>query len=299
MTEEFKNNIHRTLAYYEIFDHPLTMKELFLFFPANSLAEKDFRSLVEKMVAEKIITGKDGYYFHNNLTSLPLIRIDREKRARGRIRIARFMSHIIKRFPFVRGVFLSGDVSKGVATPPSDLDYVIITAPGRLWICRTLLILFKKIFLLNRKKYFCLNYFIAQDNLNLENRNYYTATEVAHLKPVVNFPLFLNYMNANAWIREYFPNYSLFEIVQDSSGRPSSIQKLFELLFAARWADRLDNWLMNRMKVYWAKHYPQFTEQTRENIFRCSKGESRAYAGNFSERILNKYQSKLSEYHLS
>lgn len=295
--QDFRQNILRTLAYYEIFDHPLTMKELYLFSPANSVSRSVFASELGNLVGGDDLVCDNGMYYRNRGTELVRLRTDRSRIARNRLRIARFFSHIIKRFPFVRGVFLSGDISKGVATPPSDIDYVVVTAPNRLWICRTLLILFKKVFLLNRKKYFCLNYFVSEDNLEVETRNYYTATEIAHLKPIVNFRLFLTFMNANSWIKEFFPNYALFDLVEEThSGQSIVIQKLLEMPFTGHWVDRLDTWLMHRMMGYWKKHYPQFNEETREAIFKCTKKESRAYAGNFSGRILNLYHDKLKEY---
>jgi hypothetical protein len=296
MTSEFEKNVHRTLAYYEVFDHPLTMKELFVFFPTNSISEKQFRTQIEELVQADKIKSEYGLYYHGNGKELAKIRLYRAQVAHGKKRSARFVSHIIKRFPFVRGVFISGDISKGVAQPQSDLDYMIVTAPNRLWICRTLLIMFKKIFLLNSRKYFCLNYFISEDNLTLDYRNYFTATEVAHLKPIVNFPLFLRYLNANSWIKEYFPNYSVHDLVDDRRGRLSVLQKGFEALFSGFWADGFDTWLMNKMKTYWKNHYPQFDDDTRQSIFKCTRNESRAYAGNFDGEVLSRYRKKLKEY---
>jgi hypothetical protein len=205
------------------------------------------------------------------------------------------MASIIRCFPFVRGVFLSGDLSKRVATPSSDIDYVIITAPGRLWICRLLLIAFKKVFLFNSRKFFCLNYFLTEDRLELDDRNYYTATEIAHLKPLVNFPLFLKYLNANGWIKNYFPNYSPHDLTHEWPHHRSIIQRCFEFPFVGGWVDSLDNAILIRMKTFWLKKYPQFASETFEKIFRCTRSESRAYAGNYAGRILDSYQSKLKE----
>ena len=205
------------------------------------------------------------------------------------------MAHIIKRFPFVRGVFISGDLSKGVADAKSDIDYVIVTEPKRLWICRTLLILFKKVFLFNQKKYFCLNYFVASDNLVLEDHNYFTATEIAHLKPLYNFNLYMRYMNANRWIKIYFPNFTAFAFgLKRTNNRPSIIQPFIEYLFRGSRADRLENRLMTMMKGVWQKRYPQYDQEARERLFRCSPHESRAYVGNFADKVLNRYSDRLA-----
>ncbi|HLX11545.1 MAG TPA: nucleotidyltransferase domain-containing protein, partial [Bacteroidota bacterium] len=184
------------------------MRELFVLFPVNSMTEKEFRGNVRELVDSGAIVNSGEYIRRSDAPALEQIRAERAEIADKRIKIALFMSQIIRRFPFVRGIFLSGDLSKGVATPPSDIDYVIVTAPGRLWICRTLLILFKKTFLLNKKKFFCLNYFIAEDSMYLDDQTYFTATEIAHLRPVINYEAYLAYLDANAWIKSFFPNFT-------------------------------------------------------------------------------------------
>ena len=295
MTPDFDHDIIRTLLYYEIFDHPLTLRELFQFFPRNSISFGSFRNRVTELAAAGTVREEGGFYqLAANQTSLEEIRVRRERLAKRRLRISRFMSQIIKRFPFVRGVFLSGDLSKGVASPPSDIDYVVITEPGRLWVCRSLLILFKKVFLLNRKKYFCLNYFVTSDHLGVDERNYYTATEVAHLKPLYNFPLLLKYMNENTWIKEYFPNFRLFETVTGpGQQRRPWLQRIIEMPLQGTLIDNLDKRLMKTMASVWRKRYGNLDELTRERIFRSTPHESRAFAGNFSTKIDTIYKNKL------
>src|SRR5262245_43982257 len=238
--------IVRTLLYYEIFDHPLTAKELFYLLPRNSITRNGLDGVLGRLSAEGTLDSRHGFYWlgrHGG--SLADVRLERSRLARRRLAVARVMAGLIKHFPFVRAIFISGDLSKGVANPQSDIDYVVVTEPGRLWICRSILVAFKKVFLLNSRKYFCLNYYLDSGHLSLDEHNYYTATEVAHLKPLFNTALYLRYMNANAWIRRYFPNYRIFALWEGRAGdRRSFIQPLAELVFRGRWADRLDRRLM-------------------------------------------------------
>ena len=293
--------IIRTLLYYEIFEHPLTADELFYLLPRNSITKASFLLILGQLSGTGPIRFQDGFYsLQQNDADLAGLRLRRERLARRRLLVARFMAHLIKRFPFVRGVFISGDLSKGVANPKSDIDYVVVTAPGRLWICRTLLVAFKKIALLNSKKYFCLNYYLDTAHLLLDDHNYFTATEVAHLKPLFNSSLYLRYMNANSWIKSFFPNYRIFALQHlRANDRKSVLQSLLELPFKRSWADRLDARLMEFMKRTWKSRYPEFDDATRERIFRCNISESRAYVGNFSEKVLGIYRRKLESRSLS
>ena len=209
--------------------------------------------------------------------------------------MARFAVHIIKRCPFVRGVFISGELSIGSTGPGSDVDFLIVTAPGRLWIARALLIMFKKVFLLNRKKFFCVNSFVSTDHLAIAERNIYQATEVAHVKAAHNDALLRAFHAANQWVRDYFPNFEPSELSRPPipPSRPSRLQSLLELPFRLIPADLLDAWLMRMMERTWARRYPRFDAATRSCIFRCTRTESRAYAGNFQDRILARYGERI------
>lgn len=211
--------------------------------------------------------------------------------------MARLSTHLIKRFPFVRGVLVSGDLSKDATGPASDVDFFILTSPGRLWITRALLILFKKIFLLNKKKFFCLNFFVTADHLLLSEHNVYLATEVAHLKPLFGSLLFGDYMAANGWIRDYFPNFDLQLLpAVVPNDRRSLLQAALEAPFALLPADALDKYLLHAMRRVWRDRYPELDDQTRERMFHSTREESRAYGGDFQEKILTLYEQKLKEY---
>jgi hypothetical protein len=106
-------------------------------------------------------------------------------------------------------------------------------------------------------------------------------------------------MNANVWIRSYFPNFKVFALSDnEATSNRGFLQPALERIFSGEWATRLDRRLMNYMKNVWAKRYPQYDDITQEKIFRCTPNESCAYVGNFSDKILSLYRDKLTTYHL-
>ncbi|HKK10111.1 MAG TPA: hypothetical protein VJ939_04705, partial [Bacteroidales bacterium] len=199
---ESERNLVDTLLYFDIFDHPLKREELKSFACRNG---NDFLKAVDSLQRKKIISQQDGYLFLQGKDWTVKKRQEERKRVQHYFRIARLITSLIAVFPFVRGVFISGSLSKLRAGDKSDIDYFIVTAPGRLWVARTLLILFKKIFLFNSYRFFCLNYFIDSESLEITSKNRFVATEVATLVPVYNYPLFQEFFMANQWIKEYFP----------------------------------------------------------------------------------------------
>lgn len=293
--------IVRTLLYYDIWHYPLTAEELYTFLPISSLSFEEFlQNLASHGPGEHVARDGDYYFLRGEGPSLISRRLERERHAARLWVWARISMHIIKRFPFVRGVFVSGDLSKHATDRNSDVDFFVVTEPNRLWIARTLLILFKKIFLLNRKKFFCLNYFSTSDHLTLDQQNIYIATEVAHLKPLFNSTLFTEYLKANNWIRTFFPNFDIRRFkLPKTSERWSVVQRILELPFSLIPADRLDTFLLHQMKSVWARRYPEYDEETRERIFRCTKNESRAYGGNFEDKVLAVYEQKMKDHGVS
>jgi hypothetical protein len=292
----FRDGVLRTLAYYDLWRHPLTLKELHAFLPIPSPDLRAFALAVREIVEQGDV-GEDGgfYYLPGKGPHPPASRKRREEHARKMWRMARLSTHLIKRCPFVRGVFISGELSIGSTGPGSDIDFLIVTAPGRLWIARALLILFKKTVLLNRKKFFCVNSFVSTDHLTISERNIYQATEVAHVKAAYNDTLLRAFHAANLWVRDYFPNFHPANLPRPPlpRSRPSRLQGFMELPFRLIPADRLDGWLMRMMERTWARRYPHFDSATRSRIFRCTRTESRAYAGNFQDRILGRYGERV------
>jgi len=175
---------------------------------------------------------------------------------------------------------------------------MVVAQEGRLWVARTLLMLFKKIFLLNRRKYFCLNYFISEDHLEIDDKNLFTATEIAHIKPLYGERLYRKFVQANAWVKDFFPNYELNGCrVQATNGR-SVLQKLLEWPLDNGLGTRLDWWLRERTAGYWARRYPHLSEEQRELMFRCRRYSSKVHPGDYQTKILTRYQAKLQQYGL-
>src|SRR5690606_39126981 len=104
-------------------------------------------------------------------------------------------------FPFVAFVGISGSLSKGFAAADGDFDFFIITSANRLWICRTLLHLFKKLsFLAGAQHRFCMNYFIDISHAAIEERNRYTAIELSSLIPVCGLKVYQHFLSQNKWV---------------------------------------------------------------------------------------------------
>jgi hypothetical protein len=279
--------ILRTLLYFEIFGHPLTSDELHSLtgIPAD---RELFNDELERLFSEGLIEREAGYVFISNGQVSIAERIKKLERAKRYHRIARFVSRLIAWHPYVRGVFISGSLSKSALAKKDDIDFFVITKPGRLWVSRTLLMLFKKIFLLNSKKYFCINYYIDTRSLEIPDRNLFTATELAFLAPVQNSELYLRFIDANQWVKEYFPNHSF-----SANGCPLSsdpwVKKGIEFLMNGRMGDRMDSHFMRLYRLRSIRRYKQEDKRLFELNFRSEKNVSKHHPDGYQEKILDQY----------
>ncbi len=291
-------DILRTVLYYDIFHYPVNAEEVFTYLPSNSVAVETVRQSLDQCVLQNTLFRSGEYYSPDpSIEKLVQRRLEMERFARHRWKIAFFMGHVIKLFPFVRGCFITGTLSKNISSPDCDIDYFIVTKKNRLWICRAFLILFKKIFLLNNKKFFCLNYFITEDALEIHDQNVYTAAEIAHVKPLISDHLFSAFLNSNDWIRSYFPNWKL-NGASSAKMIPNNsiIARILEIPFNGKLGQKVDGFLMRMMYHVWKKRYPSLTDEKRDDLFRVRKNISKAHEPDFGTRILNAYRVKCLDY---
>jgi len=293
--------ILRTLLYFDIWNHPLTLDELHTFLPDAVSEPAALLPALQELVCLGLVYDDGQHYAIRHLRGgTRSSRRSKERRAAIMWTMARVVARLIRMFPFVRAVWVSGELSKNIASPHADIDFFIVTEPGRLWIARSMLILFKKLFLLNSKKFFCLNSFVDTRNFELPARNIYQAIEIASLKPLLNERLLHDYFRANAWIWSFFPNFDAASIARSKAITTQSwIQRAVESLFGLFDVDALDDRLMHAMRSVWMKRYPHMDDSTRDRILRSTKKESRAYFGDFEERILEAYRRNLREFHIA
>lgn len=288
------HDIVKTLLYYDIFSYPLRDDEIFAFLPSNSIMPKDILQELESMVSDGSVYADRGFYsIRSGVHQQVDRRLSMELYARRHWRVARFMTQIIKRCPFVDAVMITGTLGKNLSAPELDIDFFIVTQPRRLWIARTLLILFKKLFLLNSRKYFCLNYFITADDLEIEEKNIFTATEIAHIKVLYNSSLLLSFLEANEWISHFFPNWSMDKMpLIRPNNRRSIFATVAGYVLPGTFGDRVDSMLMQVWENVWKRRYPDLSEERRNALFRVSATRSKAHEPDFQTRILSAYEER-------
>ncbi|HVD96649.1 MAG TPA: hypothetical protein VNB90_00500 [Cytophagaceae bacterium] len=288
-----RNDILSALLYFDLFHYPLTSREIYHHCQRSCATEEKVCDELERLVAQELIYRELNFFSVSSEKGFGQRRLVGNKRAAEYTAKAQKISGFIASFPFVRGIFLSGSVSKGYANEHADIDYFIVTAPGRLWFARTLLILFKKIFLLNSRKYFCLNYFIDENHLEIPDKNLFTAIELSYLLPVYNEALYEAIVSSNEWTKEYFPFFNRPDYVFIPT-KKRRLKKTLEKLSSGTLGNKLDELCMRITERFW-KYKFRKTPHIQAGI-RCRKHVSKFHPQNFQDKILFAYEEKIKEF---
>lgn len=287
-----KTEILKYLCYFDIFNHPIQKRELIRLCATN---ETDLiRALIELKELGAISEIDNYYSIQENISNLVSDRQVKEKRAEKYFHKLPFYARLIRAFPFVKGIAISGSLSKNVMHEDGDIDYFIITDKGRLWICRTFLVVFKKIFLLNSKKYFCVNYFVDEENLFIPDENIFTAFEIQYLLPVYNAELIGKFRSENNWSTKFINEFERFIDVKEVKGK-SWLGRFIQFIFNGKMGDRFDLYLMKFTYKKWEKKFKHF-DATKFNLtMRSNRGVSKHHPRDFQNKVLKEYALRMDK----
>lgn len=295
-SEQVLHRILMPLLYFEIFSYPLTTEEIRQLNPGLPFETGELKSALDQAVKHGLLFEHKGFYSTQNKPEWVARRQDNNQRAERYIRHAYRMTHLIRRFPFVRGVFLSGALSKNVMPRDGDIDYFIITKPGRLWVSRTLLVLFKKFFLLNSHKYFCVNYFVDTAHLTIEEKNLFTATEIVTLVPLYNQELYQKLLEHNDWVLDYYPNFPARDTTRTIKLRNSKVQQQTESVLAGSLGERLDTYFFRKTLSHWQKKFANFDARKFANALKSRPHVSKHHPQDFQNKVLQRLEQRIQDF---
>lgn len=284
----------KTLLYYRIFRFPLREDEVVRFCHRSGPRPGEVREVLAGLVACGLAGERDGLYFVGD-EAQAAERLEAERRAAVALPRALRRSRLIARFPFVRGVGLTGSLSKGVFCDGDDVDFFVVTAKDRVWVCRTLLMLFKKVVLLNSHRTFCVNYLVAEDALAVPDRNVFTATEVAWLKPVSGGERFETFFRENLWISSFLPGWRPPQAAVPPAPH-GPFKRLLERLLSGPAGDRLDDHLRDAISRRNRRRYAHLAAGAFEVALRAEKSSSKHHPNHFQERILARHAEEIREF---
>jgi len=166
---KIKEAIIRVIVFFDLFDYPLTLNELW-----NYLDKKySLLEIIAALETDSKVGQKNGFYFLMGRQEILMTRQSRHNYSIRKIKIADRFSRFFRLLPFVKLIAVANSIGQYNLRDGSDIDFFIITSPRRIWLTRFICAGMAKILNRrptdsNKKDKICLSFYITEENLNLD-----------------------------------------------------------------------------------------------------------------------------------
>lgn len=236
----------QAVAYSDIFEYPLTAAEIHRYLPGVEFTRAELERLLRPGgLVPQHLSEQHGYYTLPGREATVETRLRRECDAARLWPRALHYGRLIASLPFVRMVAVTGELAVNNVQPGSDIDYFIVTEPGRLWMTRLLTIGVVR-YAAPRGDVVCPNYLVSEQALVLDDRNLYTAHEIAQMVPVTGFATYRRLRELNGWVEEFLPNAGGPPTVAGSCPHGKPARRAAEAALRTRTGAWLERWEMER-----------------------------------------------------
>ena len=227
--ESLANTEVFSVVYHDIFDYPLSFPDL-IKWRAGETETNDSKLQV---------LYKNGYYFLEGKEGLIYKRILRERISKKKLGIAKKASRVLSFIPTIKMIAVTGSLAMYNSTDESDIDLLVVTQKGRLWITRIISYSLLKIFGQNvrsagdknQKDKLCLNMWMDESDLvwKKRDRNVYSAHEIGQILPLINKDkTYEKFLQKNAWILKFWPNSVKIEVSKHGIRTNKPVFNIFE-----------------------------------------------------------------------
>jgi hypothetical protein len=293
--------VYWTVAYADIFDFPLTRDELFTYLLTLGGSRGEVEEVVDSSLGDSVGLESDGRFVYlQGRADTVGRRLARGQTSRGMWRRARRYARLIWTLPYVRMVAVTGALAMDNVDPDDDIDFLVVTEPGRLWTARGMIVLLCRLAHV-RGHSVCPNYLISSRALALDGRDLYAAHELAQMVPLHGKSVARQLWRQNDWCSSFLPNVSLDarDGADDAlSPRVAVFKGLVELLLRSRLGDRIERWERERKIEKLSRQVPSHVRETMFTADVC-KGHHRGHGSRimsvFAARISPERQSGFSQ----
>ncbi len=247
--EQIERAILKTVLYSDLFDYALTPAEVAHYLVGTVSDEGQIREI---LCAPHWLDGQirqlDGYVTMRGRESLVNRRRLRARSSHGLWRLARSYAKALSRMPFVRMVAVTGALAMDNSDSHDDVDILLVTAPGRVWLARAFAILVVRAGWLSSAR-LCPNYVLSQEVLSIEPQSIYVAHEFVQMVPMYGLDIYRRLKAANPWAGQFLPN-ATKPLREEPECRPGWISQRLknvgERLLGGSLGDWLEAWEMRR-----------------------------------------------------
>lgn len=138
---EIQQTILRVLAFYDVFEIPLTGEEIVVESRRSKVESLetsllDIISELDRMVESGLLEKEEVFYCLKGRKEIIKQRKMRYPESLRKLLKSQKWIRLLHKLPFVRNVYVAGSVAMGNARRDSDIDLVIVSKQGRVWSSR-------------------------------------------------------------------------------------------------------------------------------------------------------------------
>lgn len=259
-----EKSVIKTLCWFDIFDRPLTLFELhkFLYEVSDKIKLSDLQDSLIKMAE---VSQKQGFYFLSSKQKLVSKRIEQEKIAADKIKLAHKAA---KKICHIAGIKMIGLCNNWYLREGSDIDFFIITAKDRIWLTRLLTTAWLHFLRLRRHgskvaDRICLSFYVAENNLDIDKIKIKPEDPYLDFWAVNMLPIFdrggfyQKFLDSNSWLKQKFVNFSGNQFVYSYQIKPRGFYAIIYLLhkiifnsFVGGWLEKITKFIQKKKMSY-------------------------------------------------
>lgn len=170
-----------------------------------------------------------------------------------------------------------------------DIDMLIVTAPGRLWLVRGLAVALVRLARLHGVK-LCPNFLLTENALAIPDRDLYNAHEIVQMVPLYGLGTYRKMRALNAWTETFLPNaYASYPHITEVLGHPVGVvaKQFFERILRGKLGDYIERWEMTRKIKKLSTQVPADADTVHFSPDVC-----RGFFSGHGRRILKEYYSR-------
>lgn len=257
--------ILRTLTYYDIFDYPLTVEEVWRWLypaPGVTLGEvttETVRQEIEGLIQQQKLERRGAYIVFPGREALVGTRTERMERSVKLWRRAASTARYLELVPFVKMIAVGNTLAIDNVRPESDIDLLIVVAPRHIWIAR--MIVTGIVSLLGYRRHgnkiagrICLSFYVTTEGMDMSKlksaeSDAYLAFWTAQAVPLIDDGTYEKFRQANGWVDKLLPHAWSWEWktkILSPNGGLQSIKNFYQLFFSTPIGHWFEAWARDR-----------------------------------------------------
>lgn len=260
--KKLTKHVVKTLAFFDNFNHPLTLQELHRFLWKKKIDFSSLKENIEEIKNNSLVDFSDGFFCLRDSKEKVATRQKRVKFIKEKTKIAKKAACKLTWIPFIKAIFVCNTLAAKNPDEGSDIDFFIVTESSRVWLVRFFTNLVLKLFRLrvdlnsNKvKDKICLTFFASEEKMNLSEfsisqPDIYLIYWIQQLYPLYDPDNYYEKLiTENSWIEDYTPNLSeKKEVISKDKVEPGAVSSCVKKVLSAMWQGSYGNLLENQSR---------------------------------------------------